>query len=74
MNEILSNNVSEKCLHRKGIVFMKYIIKILFSDSVDLTAQYRYERRSSHQCSSLDYVYLNECIQMNCSIIMKYEF
>ena len=57
MNEILSNNLSEKCLRRKGIVFMKYIIKILFRESVDLTAQYRYERRSSHQCAILGFIY-----------------
>ena len=29
---------------------MRYIIKILFSESVDFTAQYRYEHRSFHQC------------------------
>ena len=57
MNEILSNNLSEKCLRRKGIVFMRYIIKILFSESVDFTAQYRYEHRSFHQCAILGYVY-----------------
>ena len=27
MNEILSNNLSEKCLRRKRIVFMRYIVK-----------------------------------------------
>ena len=56
MNDILSNNLSAKCLRRKGIVFMRYIIKILFSESIDLTAYYRCERRSSHQCASLDYI------------------
>ena len=48
MNEILSNNLSEKCVRRKGIVFMRYIIQILLSESVDFTAQYRYEHRSFH--------------------------
>ena len=43
MNEILSKNLLEKCLRRKGIVFMRYIIKILFSESVDFTTQYSYE-------------------------------
>ena len=57
MNEILSNNISEKCLRSKGIVFMSYIIKILFSGSVDFTAQYRIEHRSFHQCAILAYVY-----------------
>ena len=27
MNEIPSNNLSEKCLRRKGIVFMRYMKK-----------------------------------------------
>ena len=53
MNEILSDNLSEKCLRRKGIVFMRYIIKILFSESVDFTTQYRIERQPSHQCATL---------------------
>ena len=57
MNEILSNNLSEKCRRRKGIVFMRYIIKILFSESVHFTPQYRYERQSSHQCAILGYIY-----------------
>ena len=35
---------------------MRYIIKILFSESVDFTAQYRYEHRSFHQCAILDYI------------------
>ena len=43
MNEILANNLSEKCLRRKGIVFMGYIIKMLLSESVDFKAQHRYE-------------------------------
>ena len=29
---------------------------MLFSESVDFTAQYRIERQSSHQCAILDYV------------------
>ena len=45
MNEILSNNLSEKCLRRKGIVLMVYILQIVFSESVDFTAQCRYEHR-----------------------------
>ena len=53
MNEILSHNLSEKCLRRKGIVLMGYIIKILFSESVDFTAQYRCEHRSFHECDIL---------------------
>ena len=57
MNEILSNNLSEKCLRRKGIGFMRYIIKILFSVSVDFTGQYRYEHWSFHQCAILGHVY-----------------
>ena len=57
MNEILSNNLSEKCLRRKGIVFMRYILKILFSESVDFTVQYRYEHRSFDLCAILDYIY-----------------
>ena len=57
MNEILSSNLSEKCLPSKGIAFMRYIIKILFSENVDFTAQYRYEHRSFHQCAILKYVY-----------------
>ena len=57
MNEILSHNLSEKCLRRKGIVFMRYIIKILLSESLDSRAQYRYEHRLFHQCATLDYVY-----------------
>ena len=56
MNEILSNNLSEKCLRRKGIVFMRYIKKILFSESVDVTAQYRNEHRSFHQPVILGYI------------------
>ena len=60
MNEILSNNLSERCLRRKGIVFMRYLLKILFSESADVTAQYRYEHRTFHQYAILDYVYLNE--------------
>ena len=60
MNEILSKNLSEKCLRRKGIVFMRYIIKILFSESLDFTAQYRYEYRSSHQLAILGCIYYNE--------------
>ena len=43
MDEILSHNLSKMCLRIKGIVFMRYILKILFSESVDVTAQYRYE-------------------------------
>ena len=31
--------------------------KILFSESVDFTAQYRYEHRSFHQCAILGYIY-----------------
>ena len=57
MNEILSNNLSEKCLRRKGIVFMRYRIKILLSENVDFTAQYRYQHRSFHQCAILGYIY-----------------
>ena len=36
---------------------MRYIIKILFSESVAFTAQYRNEHRSFHQSATLDYVY-----------------
>ena len=43
MNEILSNNLSEKCLRRKEIVFMRYIIQVLFRESIDFTPQYEYE-------------------------------
>ena len=57
MNEILCHNLLEKCLHRRGIVFITYIIKILFSESVDVTAQYRYEHRSFHQGTILGFVY-----------------
>ena len=57
MNEILSNNLLEKCLRRKGIAFMRYIIKILFSESVDFTPQYQDEHRSFHQCATLGYIY-----------------
>ena len=60
MNEILSNNLSEKYLGRKGIVLMGYIIKILLSESIDFTAQYRYEHRSLHQLAILGEVYSNE--------------
>ena len=31
--------------------------RILIDDSVDITAQYRYEHRSFHQYAILDYVY-----------------
>ena len=57
MNEILSNNLSEKCLRRKGIVLMGNITKILLSESVDFTAKYRHEHRSSHQPAILGYIY-----------------
>ena len=30
---------------------------ILLSESVDFTAQYRYEHRSFEQCTNLEYVY-----------------
>ena len=33
------------------------LIKILFSESVDFTAQYRYKHRLFDQCAILDYVY-----------------
>ena len=39
---------------------MGYIIKILFSESVDFTAQYRCEHRSFHECDILGYIYENE--------------
>ena len=39
---------------------MRYLLKILFSESADVTAQYRYEHRTFHQYAILDYVYLNE--------------
>ena len=35
---------------------MRYIKKILFSESVDFTTQYRIERQPFHQCATLDYV------------------
>ena len=57
MNELLSLSLSEKCLRRKGIVFMGYIIKVLFSGYIDFTAQYRIDHRSLHQRSSLGYTY-----------------
>ena len=31
--------------------------RIVLSESVDVTAQYRYEHRLFHQCSSLGYIY-----------------
>ena len=31
--------------------------RILFSESVDVTAQYRYQHRPFHQCASLGYIY-----------------
>ena len=42
---------------------MRYVIKILFSESVDFTAEYRYEHRSFHQCAISEYVYLNDEVQ-----------
>ena len=57
MNEILSNNLSEKCLRRKGIVLMRYIIQILLSESLDFTPQYRYEHCSFHQPAILGEIY-----------------
>ena len=51
MNEILSNNLLEKCLRRKRIVFIRYIIQVLFRESIDFTAEYRYEHRSFDQCA-----------------------
>ena len=30
-----------------------YFIQVLFRESVDFTAQYRYEHRSFHQCTIL---------------------
>ena len=57
MNEILSNNLLEKCLRRKGIISMGYIIQVLFRESIDFTTQYEYEHRSFHHCTILDYVY-----------------
>ena len=57
MNEILSNNLSENWLRKKGTVFMRHIIKILFCESVDVTAQYRYKHRLFHQYAILGYVY-----------------
>ena len=36
---------------------MGYIIKILLSESVDFTAKYQTEHRSSHQSAILGYVY-----------------
>ena len=39
---------------------MRYIIKILFSESVDFTVHYRYEHRSFHECDILGYIYENE--------------
>ena len=43
-----------------SIEIMKYIIKVLLSESIDFSAQYRYEHRSFHQCSILGYIYLSE--------------
>ena len=57
MNEILSNNLSETCLRSKGIVLIGYIIKILLSESLDFTAQYRYEHQSFHQPTILGEIY-----------------
>ena len=37
-----------------------YIIKILFGESVDFTAQYPYEHRSFHLCTILGYIYYND--------------
>ena len=56
MNEILSRNFSEKCLRRIGIAFMRYMKKYL-SESIDVTAQYRHDHRSFHQCTILGYIY-----------------
>ena len=36
---------------------MRYMKRILFSEYVDFTAQYRYKHRSFHQCAILGYVY-----------------
>ena len=36
---------------------MGYVIKILFRESIDFTAQYRYEHRSFQQYAILGYVY-----------------
>ena len=36
---------------------MRYIIKILLSESVDFRVQYQDEHRSFHQCAILGYVY-----------------
>ena len=50
---------------------MRYIIKILFSESMDFTAQYRYEYRSFHQCAILGYVYLNDYDQVHKRILLS---
>ena len=50
-------NISEKCLRKKGILFKRYFNKVLFSESVDVTAQYRYEHRSFHRYAVLGYVH-----------------
>ena len=31
--------------------------QVVFSESIDLTAQYRYEHRLFHQCATLGYIY-----------------
>ena len=36
---------------------MGYITKMLFSESIDFTAKYRHEHRSSHQPVILGYVH-----------------
>ena len=50
--------ISQKSVYvEKELILMGYIIKILFSESVDFTAQYEYEHRSFHQFAILGYVY-----------------
>ena len=36
---------------------MRYIIQVLFRESIDFTPQYEYEHRSFHQCTILGYIY-----------------
>ena len=39
------------------MTMMRYIIQILLSESVDFTAQYRYEHQSFHQCAIFGKIY-----------------
>ena len=57
MNEIPSNNLSEKCPREIGIVFMRYTIKMLLSESIDFAAQCECGHGSLHQPATLGEAY-----------------